>query len=298
MNVMRPRRAFTLVELLVVISIITLLIGLLLPAVQRVRGAAARTRCQNNLRQIGLALHQYHDQSNSFPAGMRHQKGKDPYLLSTWLTHILPYVEQQNLWATVGPAYQASKLPYVNPPHVAMATVVPIYACPWDARVSQPQLAQKTKQTVALTSYLGVSGKDLTTNDGVLFRDSQVRMADISDGTSNTLLAGERPPSADFQFGWWYAGAGQKYTGSADSVLGVEEQNALPVTTGSCPPGSYWFMPGRFDDQCAMFHFWSPHAGGANFLFADGSVHFLNYSAASVLPMLASRAGGDSPANY
>src|SRR5206468_12835727 len=116
------------------------------------------------------------------------------------------------------------------------------------------------------------------------FRDSAIRSADISDGASNTLLAGERPPSTDFQYGWWYAGLGQRLTGSADMLLGVEEPNLLTVTKGSCPPGTYRFGPGRFTNQCDMFHFWSPHSGGANFLFADGSAHFLTYKATPLLP--------------
>ncbi len=147
---------------------------------------------------------------------------------------------------------------------------------------------------VALTSYLGVSGKDLTTNDGILFRDSQLRLADVTDGTSNTLLAGERPPSADFQYGWWYAGIGQRYTGSADMILGVEEQIKLVITAGSCPPGTYYFGPGTVSNQCDMFHYWSLHPGGAHFLIADGSVRFLSYSAAPLLRALASRAGGEA----
>src|SRR5256885_2343285 len=93
------RDAFTLIELLVVLAIIAVLMGFLLPAVQKVRDAAARIRCANNLRQIGLAAHQFHDSKGRFPAGMRWQGGKDPYRLSSWLTHLLPYVEQSSLWA-------------------------------------------------------------------------------------------------------------------------------------------------------------------------------------------------------
>src|SRR5207244_10507238 len=114
-------------------------------------------------------------------------------------------------------------------------------------------------------------GTRLLIRDGVRFRDSYVRISDIAAGTSNTLFAGERPPSTDFQYGWWYAGYGQRATGSADMLLGVEEPNLLTVTKGSCPPGTYRFGPGRFDDQCDLFHFWSPHSGGANLPLVAGS---------------------------
>ncbi len=290
------RRGFTLVELLVVMGIISILIALTVPAVQKVRGAAARLECANSLKQIGLATHHYHDVHRALPPGMRWQNGKDPMRMSSWLAHILPFVEQQQLWNLALGAYKQTANPLLNPPHSPMATLVPIYTCRADPRVWDIRFAPRDKINVALTSYLGVSGKDWSKEDGVLFRDSRVRFADITDGTSNTLLAGERPPSTDFQFGWWYAGAGQKFTGSADMILGVEEENILTVTVGSCPPGKYKFGPGSFGNQCDMFHFWSPHSGGAHFLFADGSVHFLSYAAAPILPALASRAGGEAVA--
>jgi len=139
--------------------------------------------------------------------------------------------------------------------------------------------------------FPGGNSRDYSTLDGVLFRDP-------ASGSPRLPTAGERPPSADFQFGWWYAGAGQKFTGSADMILGVEEQNILLVTAGSCAPGSYKFAPGTFRNQCDMFHFWSPHSGGAQFLFADGAVHFLSYAAAPILPALASRAGNEAVTVY
>ncbi len=289
------RRGFTLIELLVVLAVIAVLIGLMVPAVQQVRDAAARVQCASNLKQLGLAAQQYHQAWRSFPPGMRFKKGRtrDPQYLSSWLTQLLPYVEQHQLWTATQAAYKQSRSPLKNPPHVGLATVVPVFTCPADGRTNEVQIAQREKYVVALTSYLGVEGKDLTTKDGILFRDSYIRILDIKDGTSNTLFAGERPPSTDFQYGWWYAGIGQRYTGSAEFILGVEEQNVLQVTAGSCPPGTYTFAPGSVNDQCAMFHFWSLHVGGAHFLFADGSVRFLHYSAAPILPALASRSGGE-----
>ena len=131
------------------------------------------------------------------------------------------------------------------------------------------------------------------------YRTGQItRMSSITDGTSHTLLVGERPPSADLQFGWWYAGIGQRFTGSADHVLGVREPNLQPVMVGSaCGPGNYPYTSALgFDDPCEMFHFWSPHPGGANFALADGSVRFLRYAADPILPALASRAGGEAVA--
>jgi prepilin-type N-terminal cleavage/methylation domain-containing protein/prepilin-type processing-associated H-X9-DG protein len=290
---MHRRLAFTLTELLVVIAIVSVLLGLILAAVQKARDAAARIRCASSLRQLGLALHQYHDTNHIFPPGMRWQNGTDPYRYMSWMTQILPYIEQEQLLRITQKAYQQSSWPFNNPPHIGLNTVLNTFGCPSDSRVFDPQFAPRDMIEVALTSYLGVEGEDLYTQDGILFRDSQIRMEDVTDGTSQTLLVGERPPSADFQFGWWYAGAGQQRTGSTDMVLGVEEENVSPYLWAPCAPGRYVFGPGRIDDQCDMFHFWSLHSGGANFLFADASVRFLTYSAAPIMPALASRAGGE-----
>lgn len=288
---MRPIRVgLTLIELMVVLAIIAISIALVVPAIQRVRSSAVRAQCGNNNKQIGLAAHLYHDNRKTLPSGVQ---TKGPYRLSSWLAHLLPYLDEAALWTSTDQAYKQAPLPFKNPPHIALATVIPVLVCPADSRVSQAQLVPRDKIMVAFTCYLGVNGTDLTTRDGVLFRDSQVRFHDITDGQSTTLLAGERPPSADLQFGWWYAGAGQRFTGSCDMVMGVYEQNALPVRAGSCAPGSYPFGPGSLSNQCDMFHFWSLHAGGAHFLFADGAVRFVSYDAAALLPALASRAGGE-----
>jgi prepilin-type processing-associated H-X9-DG protein len=127
-----------------------------------------------------------------------------------------------------------------------------------------------------------------------LFRNSVVRLSDVSDGTSHTLAAGERPPSPDSQFGWWYGGGGQAGTGSLDSVLGVRELNVAVQVAAGCGRGPFAFAPGKVDGPCDIFHYWSLHAGGANFLMCDGSVRFLSYDSDSLLPALATRARGDS----
>jgi prepilin-type processing-associated H-X9-DG protein len=281
----------TLLELLVVIAIIGVLVGLLIPAVQWARNAAIQSECSNNLRQMGLALHQYHTSQQSFPPGVGYRGGADPFPWLGWQARILPYLEQDNLWRLTVRAYTDDKWFQNNPPHVGYATVIPLYGCPADGRTSE--VAYARGMPVALTSYLGNEGLDFMRLDGVLFLDSQIRLTDIKDGTSNTLLVGERPASADQVWGWWYGGWGQDHDGSGDVVLGVRELNNGSFTAASCPPGPYEFSPGRINNQCDLFHFWSLHSGGANFLFADASVHFLGYSAASVMPALASRAGGE-----
>ena len=288
------RTAFTLIELLVVIAIVAILIGLLLAAVQNVRAAAARVACQNNVKQLALALHQYHDANRVLPPGHRSLLTRDLRPYTGWTLDILPYLEQQPLYGEIASAFRVLPLPFATPPHVHRSTVVKPYSCPSDQRTSSAQVSLRTQSRVAFTSYLGVSGLDAPSRGGVLYQDSRVTLLGITDGTSNTLLLGERPPSADLQFGWWYAGTGQVRTGSADLVLGVRERNLLPIASGSpCGPGSYPYRPSRFDDQCGMFHFWSPHPGGANFALADGSVRFVSYAANELMPALASRAGGE-----
>ena len=287
--------AFTLIELLVTIGIIAILLGLLLSAVQKVRSTAAKTQCQNSARQLALALHQFHDASQRFPPGHRSFLNPDQMPYSGWSLSILPDIEQAAIASRAVTAYRARPFPF-SPPHPGLSTVVNTFICPADPRVGQAQTSLLTKTVVAFTSYLGVAGLDaVSTRDGILYQNSRTRIADITDGTSNTLLLGERPPSANYQFGWWYAGTGQKFTGSADLVLGVREPNLQVIMSGStCGPGRYPFQPASgFNDTCGMFHFWSPHSGGANFVFADGSVRLLTYSANPLMPALASRAGGE-----
>jgi prepilin-type processing-associated H-X9-DG protein/prepilin-type N-terminal cleavage/methylation domain-containing protein len=270
------RTAFTLIELLVVIAIIASLLGLLLPAVQKSRMAAARTSCINNLKQIGLALHNYHDTNGSLPPGITPPLKGEPFPHMGWLARVLPFIEQQPLWNLTLIAYEeAASNPY-GLPHYGFMTPIRLFSCPADGRADGNHPTHDIFR-VALTDYLGVLGTNYTIDDGVLYWGSHTRLTGITDGTSNTLLVGERPPSPDFWYGWWYAAEGQENSGSGDTVLGVRELRSpsAPYTV-NCPPGPYHFVFGNLNNMCDTFHFWSLHSGGANFLFADGSVEFLS----------------------
>lgn len=291
----RLRMAFSLIELIVVLSILAVLVAITLSAVQRTRASAARLDCQNKLKQIALAGQQYHNSHASFPPGCR--TVKDPQLFMTWLVRILPYLEQQSI-------YDRSLAEFRRQPsfwlpldgHSLIATPRSEFNCPLAnrsvGRVSHQYLREEP-YLFGLTWYQGVSGRNSVDRDGVLFADGVVRLGEITDGASNTLFVGERPPASDDFFGWWYAGTGQNRDGSLDSFLGVAEYNnthRLPM----CGHGPHRYRSGQVDDLCDVLHFWSLHSGGSNFAFADGSVRFLAYPAESVLPALSTRAGGET----
>ena len=295
---MNKHRGFTLIELLVVIAIIGILIGLTLSAVQNVREAAAKLDCQNRMKQLALALHNYHDNRGALPPGHRSLTHPDRLAFTGWPLSILPELEQSGLESVARNAFRTEPIPFVDPPHTPFSTIVPAFICPSDSRTRSTQIDPVLMKPVALLSYLGVAGTNSTSKDGLLYQDSRHRLLDATDGTSNTLMLGERPPSHHFRFGWWYAGMGQgrRNTGSADLVMGVREPNLVEsfLSGSPCGPGNYPFMAASgFDDPCGMFHFWSPHTGGANFAFADGSVRFLRYAANAIMPALATRAGGE-----
>jgi prepilin-type N-terminal cleavage/methylation domain-containing protein/prepilin-type processing-associated H-X9-DG protein len=340
------RRGFTLMELVVVIAIIAVLMGLLLPAVQMVRETANRMRCANNLHQIGLAMHSYHDAEGCLPPARNNWWPQTyvpvrPHGLDCWRFLLLPYLEQDNLFREVCALEQPGSLPPpVDPPFPGLEqywtpaceygkiwdssmryfgpfkTVVPVFSCPSDPRTLQT--VESEGYLTSLSSYLGVNGIDLwawsmTPTDpqdlrGILVPTNKyradwgdrdipastvgTRLAEITDGTSNTLLVGERPPGRSLDYGWAFGNSD-----NLDSTLGVNEVNILQAgipEIDACPPGPFFFSWGRIDDPCAQFHFYSTHPGGAHFLYADGSVHFLSYGIKNeVMRALATMSGGE-----
>jgi prepilin-type processing-associated H-X9-DG protein len=148
----------------------------------------------------------------------------------------------------------------------------------------------------ALTSFVGVAGKSCIIRDGILYYNSKTRFADILDGASNTLIVGERPPLPGSTIARWYGGWPGPQSGESTQFLGVAER--LDYRNFGCFASRFTFSEGKRDSECDVYHFWSLHSGGANFVFADGSVHFLKYSAAPIMPMLASRAGGEPTPSF
>ena len=279
-----PRRAFTLIELLVVIAIISVLIGLLLPAVQKVREAAARMSCTNNLKQIGLALHNHHDSYQVFPPGFTALAGPGGDVSPGWgwAFHILPYIEQDNLYRQANLGQPVTAWPLLR-------QKVTIYSCPSDIQSSPFQVygpggVPLTGVMAAPCSYAAVVGGDeteVTVGDGAgqfhgcFYRNSRTRITDITDGTSNTALVAER--ACGITQGTW-AGA---LTGARMRLGPKSPANALNPNMDYDPDlfsllhcnvinaTNAQSSDGGTDDPSSF------HTGGANHLFGDGSVRFI-----------------------
>ena len=326
MSTMRRRSGFTLIELLVVIAIIAILIGLLVPAVQKVREAAARIQCTNNLKQLGLALHNYHDTHKRFPYENFHISDT---VRCNWIAHLFPYFEQPFTPQLLGPSTSwgitvnpgPNTPPPINAPsgsfirNVAVGSdyLVPILICPSDG----PKLTPDGR--FAMGNYLGVNAPDTDQRDpwnknlqGVFFywghftdpgdqystRDkmsgpvwgSPTTITSITDGTSNTLMVGERPSYPAYCGYWVYA--------EIDSAMGLPNTpqwcSNVDQFGKRCPGGPQWFRPGDINNPCDGNHYWSQHPGGGNWLFCDGSVHFLSYGIGTPIQRaLATKSGGE-----
>ncbi|MBN9520867.1 DUF1559 domain-containing protein [bacterium] len=305
MGTHRRASAFTLIELLVVIAIIAILIGLLLPAVQKVREAAARTTCINNLKQHGLGLHNYHDANGVLPMGYSQYTSAAPYEGAwSWMAFILPYIEQGNVWnmaKTFATGGGTNWYAWYNP---ACAVQQKMFTCPSDSRGPQQFTADPGIKAQSLTGYLGNAGTTSTSMDGVLFYNSKIKLVGITDGTSNTLLVGERPPNSNLEFGWYFAAYGYDGRGTGDCVMSSNDLAIADyfITNYSASPNlpcngtnaqKIGLQPGNPNVGCDAAHYWSFHTGGSLFLMGDGSCRFVRYSSNSVIPAMSTRAGGE-----
>jgi prepilin-type N-terminal cleavage/methylation domain-containing protein/prepilin-type processing-associated H-X9-DG protein len=332
---MAKRRAFTLVELLVVIAIIGVLLGLLLPAVQKVRHAAMRLSCANNLKQLSLATGMYQDTVLYYPPGVERPADSRQRQASLFV-YLLPYLEQDNLfnqWDFTDPVAN-----WTGGPTARAATVLNVFVCPADTLRPNPQ-DHGNNLFAALTSYGGNGGTrsmlpETATANGIFFEtgtlarpypgQKPIRLEDISDGTSNTILFGERyhrdgnwdswlsapfvpppnPPMLAIEANGFWAPTGP--TAIADVTLSgwvtinygqpapyVPPPPLPPPLVTPPPPPIPWpdFLPFYVARLSA---FGSGHTGGANFAFADGSVHFMpSTTSLTTLQALCTRAGGE-----
>jgi type II secretory pathway pseudopilin PulG len=202
----RSRGGITLVEGLVVVGVLGVLMGLTLPAVQHVRASAARADCLNRLKQIGTGLHNFHSVHGRLPPlpTPKPYFSPDPNALLSWMAAILPEVGQAALYSVSEEACRQDRNPLNNPPHVGFATTVPSYVCPSDGRTTP--LTDGFGRTVTLTSYVGVLGAhDAAAHrmrPAVLAGSPGIRLTDVTDGTAQTVMVGERPAPDSLQAGW------------------------------------------------------------------------------------------------
>jgi prepilin-type N-terminal cleavage/methylation domain-containing protein/prepilin-type processing-associated H-X9-DG protein len=325
----RPR-GFTLIELLVVIAIIAVLVGLLLPAVQKVREAANRMKCTNNLKQLGLALHNYHDANGRFPPGRRSTGSSEGYSQPPYtpdlimlnmhgLVLLLPYIEQDNLYkqfklnAAFGnftsdligqpgpkpPAKLASPDAIASGNAALSANVIPLLLCPSDngkqliepSPYYSPDLG-KTGIKAAKTSYDFISNaggvgyfnywSHRAISEQYMFgENSTTRITDVKDGTSSTLMMGEQTLELynGVTTAWAYTGwvsVGIDPVGNWNTTYPPQGLNIWDYNHNTSPPNN------TYGQRASWYNAASLHPGGVNFVYADGSVHFISQTIDSI----------------
>ena len=299
----RQRRCqgFTLIELLVVIAIIAVLIGLLLPAVQRVRESARSMQCRNNLKQIGLALHNYHDTHNRLPPGSIWPGNPPPsstawYLAYGWHVFLLPHIDQAPLYNQLNPNGTLPPVTQLN----ALQTPLSVYRCASstapqinDARAPHPSYGPPTAR-FGTTNYVGNQGLQIfggfNSTAGFVFHSNStgqresLRLADVTDGLTTTIFVGERT---------WTLASG---SGSCQPQAGLWAGQCVGIGAldGTAVGQRFASGGGQFRlNSCtsANLHYSSDHEGGGHFLMGDGSVRFvsenidsLQYTISGTLP--------------
>jgi len=330
------RKGFTLIELLVVIAIIAVLIGLLVPAVQKVREAANRMSCTNNLKQLGIALHSYHDNRGAFPPGGASDNapyGSGGGWGSSWKVFILPFIEQESIFR----AWQfTGNSGYINATNMSTATspihrvTIKTYRCPSSA---MPDFYARSGNNGAIqmfTSYTGIAGSSTDTGvlnnashgiisaGGTLFANSSIRFADIIDGTSNCMIVGEQsrhltsatnqPVPGGFSaitsqgpYGWTMGvggtGVGTAFGDRHFNCSTIRFQINQTGLNGGSATGSS--TNGTNDNTGMNIPLSSSHSGGCNIVLGDASVRFIRDSTPLLtLQYLASRGDGNVLPDY
>ena len=277
-NPPRSTRAFTLVELLVVIAIIGVLVALLLPAVQAAREAARRMSCASNLRQVGLAMHNYHDTNKTFPIGVSNDipgDGNGSNSNWTWPARILPFIEQTALYSQINVGIGNAPLPTAGTPLAqALMTSIPIYMCPsdpGDPKQFNRYLLGYPKLNYPATKPM-VMWRDWVSDSG--YRNRSTRLVDVTDGTSTTFLCGERAVARLNNFismgGIWsnQQGSNNSYTFDANPPNQSYPAAGLSATGTCCVTAN---DPNNIRGSAT-----SMHPNGLQFCLVDGSVRFVS----------------------
>lgn len=290
------RRGFTLIELLVVVAIISILLALLLPAVQQIREAARRTQCRSNLRQIGLALHNYHDQANAFPPGWVYDAARPPASAPTncwgWSAMILPQIDQAGLYRHLNlnagfsgglDATGGNGNPGDNG---SESTVLPVFRCPSDVGTETVLSAAASAMIYGgRSNYPGVNGGLLLDippilHQGGTFGENSCRgFQSMTDGSSNCFAVGER---AFMEFSGSGIGPSALWAGTRSGTPGIEMANGVALAVGQCvtplntPPMHPNSLLGSGESDSSWHGFGSRHVQGAHFLMGDGAVRFIS----------------------